>query len=60
MSHIIIKIDTDNAAFEFNPCFEVARILSDLAQVIENDNESEAHTLRDYNGNRVGLYESYS
>lgn len=60
MSHIIIKIDTNNAAFhtegdnyEYSPEMEVARILSALALESAHHIPDEV-ILRDYNGNRVG------
>ena len=46
-----IQINTDNAAFE-DKNFELARILRELADKIENGQEE--GSLFDYNGNKVG------
>jgi hypothetical protein len=56
---ISIKVKTDNAAFEDSPCAEVARILRDLADKLENfaprgGLPKEPCNLRDINGNTVG------
>ena len=51
-----LKIGCDNAAFEENPRAEVARILREVADKLD-DNPSYAdfyETLRDINGNDVG------
>ncbi len=48
-----IEIACDNAAFEPEPEFEVARILRKYADQIERSGEV-ACPLMDYNGNRVG------
>ena len=58
MSHITIKIDTDNAAFDGdNHDIEVARILKELSEYRPLENNSIA--IRDINGNRVGEFNSY-
>lgn len=57
-----LRIDTDNAAFydhdeNFAPAPEVARILSVVAnQVLANDHDHHAQTVRDINGNDVGRF----
>lgn len=60
MSHIIIKIDTNNAAFhiegdnyEYSPGMEVARILATLA-LESTEHIPDEVILRDRSGNRVG------
>lgn len=55
--HLMIKIETGNAAFEdYGPAVETARILRELAEHIEQNNELPPHyiLLRDLNGNTVG------
>lgn len=50
-----LKIDTDNAAFEDDPGFEVARILRRIADKLENGEDfSKFRTVLDVNGNDVG------
>lgn len=49
-----IKIETDNAAFEF-PEIEVARILRHTAHLVENGGYREGPVI-DVNGNHVGDY----
>jgi hypothetical protein len=48
---IVIKIKTDNAAFEDDLGYETARILRELADRIESGSRPE--TARDINGNKV-------
>ena len=48
-----ITIKTENATFDDNPHFEVARILRKLANDVDNMGLCE-YVLRDANGNRVG------
>lgn len=48
-----LEIKTNNAAFEDAPQAELARILRDVANTLEND-PSHSGTMRDINGNRVG------
>lgn len=50
-----LTIETDNAAFQDGePAFEVARILREVADAMENGtNEG---PVRDVNGNRVGTF----
>ncbi len=57
MSHITIKIETENDAFHPLQEFETARILRELADRIETN--SEITTIRDVNGNKVGEYNVY-
>lgn len=55
---ITIKIDTDNAAFEDSPGYEVARILRQLADKINQfDGLAGYIKLYDVNGNKVGAFE---
>jgi hypothetical protein len=49
-----LKINCDNAAFEENIPGEVARILKELAQQIEDGDNVPPWNLRDLNGNLVG------
>jgi len=51
---ITIKIDTDNAAFEYERS-EIARILREIADRIERGEE--VNFAMDYNGNKVGRVE---
>ena len=57
--NIIIKINTDNAAFEDNPA-ELPEILGKLKRKIENigglPQEGEEFYLYDTNGNNVGEF----
>lgn len=51
-----LEIETGNAAFDDEgKAYEIARILRDLADKIENG--AEAGSVRDINGNKVGSYE---
>ncbi len=53
---VTITIKTGNAAFEGdNMNYEIARILRNLAEKIENDNMPSK--LMDINGNKVGTIE---
>lgn len=57
MENITISIETSNAAFkDAGVNYEVARILSQLAERIKNDgmDAGEVFILRDENGNKVG------
>lgn len=49
---IIIRIETDNAAFEDSPAHEAARILRHLAEELEGGLKPSVP--RDINGNRCG------
>jgi len=49
---IEIVINTDNDAFSENPLAEVARLLREEAQIIENGHVN--HYIVDLNGNTVG------
>jgi hypothetical protein len=55
--NITIKINTDNAAFQDNPC-EVERIMKKLTRNIEQGyiqtTEEGEYFLTDINGNKVG------
>lgn len=55
MESITITIRTVNAAFDGQESFEVARILRELADKIENGQEP--NSVMDYNGNKVGNVE---
>ena len=59
-SHAMIKIETENAAFDPEPGRELARILRELADVIELYATDTQVTLRDLNGNKVGQFNHYS
>lgn len=50
---ITLKIQTDNAAFEDNPEYEVARILHALAESVESYGLVDLPAM-DFNGNKVG------
>ena len=52
-----ITINMDNAAFEDFLGSELARILRDLADRIEDGDLADRIVLRDYNGNTVGQFE---
>ena len=54
MSTIVIKIHTDNAAFEDGGGSEVARILRQLADQFDSDGFYAFTVIRDINGNKVG------
>jgi hypothetical protein len=49
-----LAIEMKNAAFEENPCGEVARILRELADKVEAEEPIENHTFHDINGNYCG------
>lgn len=52
-----IEFETDNAAFEDMQTEEVARILREIADKVENGSFSFAcGVVRDYNGNTVGKW----
>ena len=51
-----IEIETGNAAFDYgDKGHEIARILRDIADKVENGAES--GVARDINGNKVGTFE---
>ena len=56
MATFTVKISTDNAAFDDEPGYEVARILREHAALLESHGPGDIGTvaLRDINGNRVG------
>jgi len=49
---LLIRIDTDNSAFEYRPVDEIGRILGGLLSRIESGKRS--GMLMDKNGNTVG------
>lgn len=49
-----IKIDSDNAAFADDPMAEIARILRETADRIDNGTVYSSHPVGDINGNMVG------
>ena len=57
MSKGIVRIEfhTDNAAFEDYRTLEIADILKDIAEIINNNYETEG-VIRDFNGNRIGTW----
>lgn len=57
MSNGIVRIEfhTDNAAFEDYRTLEIADILKDIAEIINNNYETEG-VIRDFNGNRIGTW----
>ena len=60
MSSVSIKFNTDNAAFdEENRNDEIYRILSKLAIDISSGLQDESTTIRDINGNRIGVVEFF-
>lgn len=58
MATFTLDFECDNAAFDDDPTFEIARILKETAEKIKCDNVTGfgyAHgVIRDINGNRVG------
>lgn len=54
---VLIEITCDNAAFEYQPEREVARILRDLAYRLWESQGLKERVLVDENGNRVGKME---
>lgn len=60
MSRFVVELECDNDAFAEAPSAEVARILRDIANRIEDTPlDSRAipiGTARDLNGNRVGFF----
>lgn len=55
---LILKMHTNNAAFEDAPCMEVARILHELADRIDQRGYFDAgndYPLSDVNGNKIGF-----
>lgn len=55
MEKVIISIETVNAAFDENEGNELARILKEIAEKLENGSQPES--IRDINGNKVGKIE---
>jgi hypothetical protein len=49
-----LEIATDNAAFDDAPAVELARILRELADRVEEAEAGDVLPVRDLNGNRVG------
>lgn len=60
MENFSLTIETVNAAFEDNAAAEIARILRQLAQRLEDDGmeSGQEFVLRDLNGNKVGSAEA--
>ena len=59
MATFVLKINTDNDAFEPDPSAELARILRHTAAYIENGGDHYIgvyQTIHDINGNDVGRY----
>lgn len=54
-----LTIETDNAAFDDAPASEIARILRQLANDMEQDGAPPSRFLFDANGNRVGVVDVY-
>lgn len=56
-----LEMRMNDSAFEQNPGAEAARILRELAARVEQDNGDVKpgfiYTIRDANGNRVGIFE---
>jgi hypothetical protein len=57
MAQFKLTIECDNAAFDDEPCFEVARILREAAERILNMGTIDHGVIRDINGNRVGSWD---
>ena len=51
-----LTIRTANAAFENFPGFELARLLREIADSIEETTDDDASVIRDINGHRVGQW----
>lgn len=52
-----VKFDTDNAAFEDDPSYEIARILRGIAARVESGEDCSHYlTILDINGNSVGRF----
>lgn len=51
---ITITITTNNAAFEADPCTEIARILNGWIEDMQIHGVQDRKALRDVNGNTVG------
>jgi len=59
MSEILIRINTDNAAFR-NKESEIKRILNKVKDNLDIIIDGEIFNLRDINGNRVGIAKTVS
>lgn len=56
-TRFIVRLEADNAAFDEDPRYEIARILRDIADRVENGCELNLHqNARDINGNPVGTF----
>lgn len=53
-SKVTITINTEKDAFNSEPSQELARVLRELADKIEQDTEVKSRWIRDINGNIVG------
>jgi hypothetical protein len=58
MAKFTLNIKTDNAAFEDQPAIEIARILREAADRVEQSPILVMGILRDINGNEVGKWEA--
>lgn len=52
-----IEFETDNDAFEDSLTSEVARILREIANKIENGDDLGGGSVKDVNGNTIGSWE---
>lgn len=60
MSHINIRINTDNDIFTSNYDAEVARILRSLSERVEYGAKDEYIPVKDINGNKIGEFFSFA
>ena len=58
MKKITITIETDNTAFDPDPNYELARILREIAEKLNNCINPEDINIMDINGNCVGNIET--
>lgn len=59
MSEFNVHISLKGAAFDDLPEYEVARILREIAEHVENDGLLDyPRRIHDVNGNRVGFYQA--
>lgn len=57
MAKFFVQMSIDNAAFGDEPSAEIARILRDIADIVEADGAPDRFAnCRDVNGNTVGTY----
>jgi hypothetical protein len=50
-----ITINCNNSAFEYSPKDEIARILKEVCDKLENEEPMDVCPLKDFNGNLVGM-----